>query len=54
MKPYGILYLAGGLVGGIAMAIFATTAVDIRGGRVLERWQVERGLKLPVLAEFKG
>lgn len=52
LKPYAILYLVGGLLGGMAMAFFAATTADLRGGRVLERWQVEKGLKLPILGEF--
>jgi hypothetical protein len=33
------------------LAVFVAVAVDVGGGRVLEPWQVERVLGLPVLAE---
>ncbi len=41
-----------GLLGGIALAFFASVAADLRAKRVLERWQIERVLGLPVLAEI--
>ena len=53
-KPYLLLRTLAGLFGGIALALFVTTAVDIRSGRVLEPWQVERQLALPILAHFRG
>jgi hypothetical protein len=31
--------------------VFGVVASDLRGGVVRERWQVERLLELPVLAE---
>jgi uncharacterized protein involved in exopolysaccharide biosynthesis len=52
LKPYGLLYLIGGFLGGTAMAFFASAAADVWGGKVVERWQVEKGLKLPVLADI--
>lgn len=52
LKPYRILYLVGGLLGGVAMAFFAATAADLRRGRVLERWQVEKNLSLQVMGEI--
>lgn len=51
-KPYLLLRLLGGLFGGVALAIFVTTAMDIRSGRIVEEWQVERHLGLSVLARF--
>lgn len=52
-KPYGLLFVGGGIAGGIALALFLSTAADIRSGRILERWQVERQLGLPVLTEIR-
>jgi uncharacterized protein involved in exopolysaccharide biosynthesis len=52
IKAYGLLALAGGLLGGVAMALFACTAADLAAGRVLERWQLERSLGVPVLGEI--
>lgn len=53
IKPYPLIFLVGGLVGGIAFAFFAATAADLRTGRVIERWQIEQHLNLPVLAEVR-
>src|SRR5215217_1581239 len=52
-KPKVQLIIAAGVVGGIAMGIFAAVALDIIRRRILEKWQVERILKLPVLAELE-
>lgn len=41
-------------LGGIAsllLAVLAAAAAEVRAGRVVERWQVERGLRLPILGE---
>jgi hypothetical protein len=35
----------------LLLALVAAVAPDLRSGRVVERWQVERTLDLPVLAE---
>lgn len=53
IKPYGIMFILGGVMGGIAFALFAATAADLTSGRVIERWQVEDQLELPVLAEIR-
>lgn len=52
-KPKVQLILAAGVMGGIAMGVFAAVALDIIRRRILEKWQVERILKLPVLAELE-
>jgi uncharacterized protein involved in exopolysaccharide biosynthesis len=52
MRPYALLAVAGGLLGGLAMALLAAVALDVAGGRVLERWQLEEGLRLPVVGEL--
>ncbi len=52
-KPKVQLIIAAGVVGGIALGIFAAVALDIIRRRILERWQVERLLKLPVLAQLE-
>jgi uncharacterized protein involved in exopolysaccharide biosynthesis len=41
------------LIGGLMMAILVVTATDIRAGKILERWQIERQLGLDVLAEVR-
>lgn len=52
-KPYVLIYLLGGLLGGVVAAIAVATLADLRGGRVVERWQVEQGLELEVLGEIR-
>jgi uncharacterized protein involved in exopolysaccharide biosynthesis len=51
-RPYFLLRLLGGLLGGTALALFVTTAVDLRSGRIVEAWQIGRRLGLPLLARF--
>jgi uncharacterized protein involved in exopolysaccharide biosynthesis len=51
-RPYFLLRVLGGLLGGVALALFVTTALDLRAGRLVEAWQVGRNLGLPVLARF--
>jgi hypothetical protein len=52
-KPYTLLFLGGGLAGGVALALFLCTALDIRSGRILERWQIEQQLGITVLTEIR-
>ena len=43
-------------IGGIAsllLAFLAATVLDATSGRVLEQWQIERGLRLPVIADLR-
>jgi uncharacterized protein involved in exopolysaccharide biosynthesis len=53
IRPNGPLVLAAAVVGGIALAFFASTLIDIRSGRVVESWQLERRLGLRVIAEIR-
>jgi len=53
LRPYGLIFLGSGILGGLAFGFLTTTLVDLRGGKVVERWQVERQLRLPVLAETR-
>lgn len=52
-KPYGILIVAAGILGGLGMAFFASAAADVWAGRVVERWQVEQNLGLTVFGETR-
>jgi uncharacterized coiled-coil protein SlyX len=52
-KPKAGMVLAAGIIGGLFLAILAAAAIDIRSGRIIERWQAEQNLKLPVLAHFR-
>lgn len=47
------LVIFASMVGGVLVALFAVTVADARSGVVLERWQIERKLELPVLAETR-
>lgn len=41
-----------GLLVSLLLALLIAAAPDLRSGRIVERWQLERGLGLPILAEF--
>jgi uncharacterized protein involved in exopolysaccharide biosynthesis len=51
-KPNVPLVLIAGTIAALLVSLFAAVAVDIISGEIIERWQVERVLKLPVLAEL--
>lgn len=53
IKPYEIMLLLGGVLGGLAMAFFASAAADLWGGRVVESWQVEEQLGITVLGNIR-
>lgn len=42
-----------GAIAGLAAGGLAAVALEARRGRIVQRWQVERGLGLPVLAEIE-
>jgi uncharacterized protein involved in exopolysaccharide biosynthesis len=51
-KPKVPLLIAGGVFLAIVFGIGAAVAMDFATGRVLEEWQVQRQLGLPVLASL--
>lgn len=51
LSPRVPLLLVGGFVLAIGLACFLAVAIDLGTGGVLERWQIERVLKLRVLGE---
>ena len=53
VKAYGLLFLIGGLIGGIGLTFFVAAAKDLHSGRVVEPWQLRRKLELPVLAHLR-
>jgi hypothetical protein len=53
VSPNVLLLLVGGLVLAALAALFAVTARDVLGGRVVERWQIKRQLGLPLLGEVR-
>ncbi len=50
--PNVLVLIIGGLVCAGLAALFATTARDVLGGRVVEKWQISRQLGLPLLGEI--
>ena len=53
LKPNVPVLIFAGLLAAALTALFAGTATEVWKGRIVERWQVERTLGLPVLAEVK-
>ena len=51
--PNTVLLVVGGLLCGIFAAVFTATARDVVDGRVVETWQIQRQLGLPLLGEIK-
>lgn len=54
IAPNPQLILMGGLFAAVLAAVFGAVAMDVWTGRILARWQIERTLGLPVLAEVGG
>ena len=50
-KPNVPMTAIAGLVGGLLLALLVSVLSDIRSGKFLEEWQIQRELGLPVLAE---
>jgi hypothetical protein len=51
LKPKVPQVVAAGVFAGLALALFAAAAADIRKGRIVEGWQVTRYLGLDILAD---
>ncbi|MDB4997369.1 MAG: Chain length determinant family protein [Myxococcaceae bacterium] len=52
-KPNRLLLLLAGIAGGIVFGLLGGGIKDLWRGRFIEAWQVERRLRLPLLAEVK-
>jgi uncharacterized protein involved in exopolysaccharide biosynthesis len=52
IKPKVPVMVAGGLIGGLFLALLLPIALELRRGRIVERWQVAQ-IHLPVLAELR-
>jgi capsular polysaccharide biosynthesis protein len=52
-KPKVPLMIAGGIILAALVTIFVAIMMDFGGGRVIEPWQVDRQLGVPVLAEVR-
>jgi uncharacterized protein involved in exopolysaccharide biosynthesis len=53
LTPNVKLILVGGVMLAVMLAVFSTTALDLISGRIVESWQVDRHLGLPVLGEVR-
>lgn len=52
VSPNPFKIFGAGILASLFLAILTAAAPDLRSGRIVERWQVERSLGLPVLAEI--
>lgn len=53
-KPNITLIAVGGTLAAFVLALLCAVIADLRRARIIERWQVERMLDLPVLAEMRN
>jgi uncharacterized protein involved in exopolysaccharide biosynthesis len=53
VKPNALLVIAGALLASLVLAVAGPLAIDLSGGRVLEPWQLERQLRVPVLGTME-
>jgi hypothetical protein len=53
-KPKPRLVLGASLIAGLALALLSTAVVDLHSRKLLENWQIERELKLPLIAEVRS
>ena len=52
VSPNPFKYLGAGTIASLLLALFVAAAPELLKGRVVERWQIERGLGIPVLADL--
>ena len=52
VKPNVFAVLAAGAFGAILLAIASAVGADLRGGRIVEPWQMDRLVRAPVVARF--
>jgi uncharacterized protein involved in exopolysaccharide biosynthesis len=52
LKPKVPVVLGGAVLGATVLALIAAVLADLRSGRILETWQVERTLGLEVLGQL--
>ncbi|HXU82409.1 MAG TPA: hypothetical protein VN914_13495 [Polyangia bacterium] len=53
VKPKPAKVLGGGAFASFLLSVLVAVIADLRSGKVYERWQLERALRLPVLAEIR-
>jgi hypothetical protein len=54
IKPKPALVLGASLIAGLVLAVLSTTLVDLHSRKLLENWQVERQLKMPLFGEVRS
>jgi uncharacterized protein involved in exopolysaccharide biosynthesis len=54
IKPKPALVLGTSLIAGLVLAVLSTTLVDLHSRKLLENWQVERQLKVPLFGEVRS
>lgn len=52
-KPKPVSVMLAGLIAGLVLGVMGSVGLDLASGLLFERWQIERTLKLPVLAVVK-
>lgn len=53
IKPKPAKILGGGFAAALVLALLSALLADLRSGRVFAPWQLEKALRLPVLAEIR-
>ena len=53
-KPRAALLIAGGILGGLFLAVFAAVARDVLSGRLHEPWQLQRLSRIPMLGKLEA
>lgn len=51
IKPNGLLILIGSVFLSVFMGVFFATFIDVRSGVIIESWQIEKILDIPILDE---
>jgi len=51
VSPNPVKVFGAGIVAAFLLALLFAAAPDLRTGRIVERWQIERGLDLPILGD---
>ena len=53
LKPLGLFFAAGGFLLGAFVACAVATVIDLRSGRIVEQWQIEHVLELPIVTDLR-
>jgi hypothetical protein len=53
LSPNRTKILGAGALASLLLALLIVAVADLRSGRLLERWQVERAIRVPVLGELR-